>query len=198
MRTWLPGLVFGFVLVLGSVSAQVQAGDSLTDNAVLRFNLLGIPAVGFEKKLTPSFTIRAEWGLGFPLIIKKKQDNGISKLSMESGVNPYLVLESRYYYNLSKHPLGGKPTQCFSGEYIGFFYRYNAYQYQQALSLFNHREGSVKEIQYLGALVWGVQRNFGRNEQFYMNWALGFGVKTNGYCYDIFSMTTQFGLGFEW
>ena len=53
------------------------------------------------------------------------------------------------------------------------------------------------DVQYVVG-SWGMQRNLGEKEKFYINWSIGSGVKTNWKDYAEFSLVGQLGLGLQW
>ncbi len=170
----------------------------VNSQSVVRINLLGIPAFSFEKGLGKNFSFRPEAGLGWLVITNEKSEDP-DKLKIESFVNPYVLLEGRYYYNMDRRTLKGKRVEHFAADYLAVFYRYNAYEYQAGLSEHN-RNGSGKlsrDVQYLGT-CWGMQRNLWKKQLFYINWALGPSIKTNWKEYAYFSFTCQLGFGLQW
>lgn len=178
---------------------NTDQGSTVSKNTVVRINLLGIPAFSFEKSLGGNFTFRPEGGLGWPVITSEKNDDDKRTVKLESPVNPYLIIEGRYYYNLQKRFNKGKRTDFFSADYLAIYYRYNAYEYQAGFSDNNKDESGElwRDVQYVGAW-WGLQRNLGKKQKFYINWSLGPGIKTNWKDYVDYSFTSQLGVGLQW
>jgi len=198
MKTTKKSIILLFVIAV-SVSAFAQSEQKIeslySTKNIVRLNLLA-PSFGFEKGIGNGFTIRPEAGFGWPVFTNDKDENGKNQINLESMVNPYLLLEGRYYYNLQKRVDNGKKISNYSGNYFACFYRYNAYEYQAGVSNRN-REDLLRDVQYMG-LWWGLQRNLGSKELFYINWSIGPSLKTNWKDYADGSFTGQFSLGLQW
>jgi len=198
MKTRRYNIILLIVLTTSTFSfgGNNQNIDSLfgTKN-IVRLNLLA-PSFGFEKCIGNNFTIRPEAGFGWPVFTNDKDENGNNQINMESMVNPYLLLEGRYYYDLQKRLDRGKSISNYTGNYIACFYRYNAYEYQAGVSNRNS-EYLLRDVQYMG-IWWGMQRNLGQKELFYFNWSLGPSIKTNWKDYADGSFTGQLSLGLQW
>lgn len=195
--------IMALLLVLISITWSSSIAQH-TDNfnykqSVIRINLLGIPAFGFEQGLGNGFTFRPEAGLGWPVITSETNTAGTEVISLESAVNPYVEIEGRYYYNLQRRAAAQRNTKHFAANYIACLYRYNAYEYQAGLSDGNRDDkGSLKrDVQYIAA-GWGIQRNLGRKDQLYINWGIGPDLRINGTQSADFTLQAQFGFGFQW
>lgn len=166
---------------------------------VFRINFFGIPGVAFEHSLGNDFTVNAELGLGWPVITEETGISGYRDLRLESVVNPYILLEARYYYNFRKRAEHGKSIDNFSGNYIAPFYRYNAYEYEGSVypDEPKYRTALLRDVQYMG-IWWGMQRNLGSRQRFYIDWSIGPGIKTNFVDYADFSLSAKFGIGLQW
>lgn len=196
-RSILSGI---FCLTFFLCLAQDSTEKSRFENteSVVRINLLGIPAFSFEKGLGNNFSFRPEAGLGW-LVITDEKNTDPHNVKIESYVNPYLLLEGRYYYNLERLAMKGKRVEHFGADYLALFYRYNAYEYQAGFSDHNRNESGklIRDVQYIGA-CWGMQRNLWEKQRFYINWALGPSIKTNWKERADFSLTCQLGFGLQW
>lgn len=189
-------------LHMSPYSAISQAKDTIeqfNDKPVIRLNLLGMLAFGFEKGIGNNFTIRHEAGLGWPLVTQEKNKEGKTLVTLESIVNPYILLEARHYYNIQRRIDQGRRTAYYAGNYLGIYYRYNAYEYQAGVS--NNTKDSMgvlyRDVQYLGG-SWGMQRSLGVKQLFYINWSIGPALKTNFKDYADFTFPGQIGLGLQW
>ncbi len=92
-----------------------------------------------------------------------------------------------------------KKTGYYGGNYLGGYYRYNAYEYQAGVSS-NTKDSSgvlYRDVQYLGA-SWGMQRSLGIKQLFYINWSIGPSLKTNFKDYADFAFPGQLGFGLQW
>lgn len=168
--------------------------------SVIRINLLGVPGFSYELGLGSDFTIRPEAGLGWPVFSDRHNDEGeLQSIYLESMVNPYLILEGRYYYNMQKRKAEGRRTNKFAANYIGLYYRYNAYEHEGSYDPENNGnwDDLLRDVQYLGGW-WGLQRNIGQRDLFYINFSIGPGMKTNWIDYANFSVSSQFGFGLQW
>lgn len=189
-----------FTCLCALSAAKAQDNKEYNPKAhVGRVNLFGLFGFSFEKGIGKNFTIRPEAGLGVPVFTETDVEGGKNKVHFESAVNPYIMVEARYYYNLKKRFDAGKRISYFGADYIGPFYRYNAYQYLGAYDPDTENKNDVllRDIQYAG-FWWGLQRNFGPKQCGYFNWSIGPAVKTNFKDYADFTVFGQIGLGFQW
>jgi hypothetical protein len=197
MKTYLY-IIPCLLLSLSAAGQEVSPDEGNTKKTVIRLNILGVPGLGFETSLGRSFTIRPEAGLGWPVFTASFDAEGNNDVDLVSWVNPYLLLEARYYYNLNRRIERAKRTAYFGADYISLYYRYNAYEYQADFVQDGDDDSRlVRDVQSMG-FWWGMQRNMGPRQRFYINWSLGPGIKTNWIDYGEASFTGQLGLGVQW
>ncbi len=139
--------VFMIVLLMGSMATYLPAEVNGTGkNTVVRVGLLA-PSLGFETKLSRSFSLRAMGGIHYSIDDK--------------AFVPWLETGFRYYYNMTRRHKNNKRVENFSADYLGT-------QSQYVFSTDN-----VSRSFYSG-VCWGMQRNIGR--RFYYDFSLGFGT----------------------
>jgi len=188
------------LLELFTVSAFAQLSEEsiwqskVTEN-VPRINFLGLAGVGYEIGLAKGFTFSPELGVGWPVIESTTNSDNTTTLEVKSAVNPYLLLESRYYYNFQKRFEANKPIDHFSGNYVGAFYRYNVYEYLSKTN--DESEAMLKNVQYFG-VWWGIQRNIDQKHRFYFNFSVGPSIKTDLKSTTQFTVSANLGLGYQW
>lgn len=202
MKSVIPFLLFLFGLTVWSerTFAQVVNGDNLIpqNNCLIRLNFLGIPGVNIEYEIGKHKTISAETGLGWPVIVDEESEAKPTKRRIESLTNPYIVLEGRYYYNINNRISAGRSVENFSGNYIGPFYRFNAFEYIGSYEPDNtYRYDLLRNVHYVG-FWWGMQRHIGAQKLFYFNFAFGPALKTDWSEYIDYSFTGKLALGMQW
>ncbi|MFI5134470.1 MAG: hypothetical protein ACHQD9_01330 [Chitinophagales bacterium] len=175
--------------------SQETTWQSQVTTNVPRINFLGFAGVGYEIGLGKGFTFSPELGLGWPVIQSTTHSDNTITLHVKSAVNPYLLLDGRYYYNFQRRFEAGKPIDHFSGNYVGAFYRYNLYEYVSYTN--DETEELLKNVQYFG-VWWGLQRNIGEKHLFYFNFSIGPAIKTDLNTTTAFTVAGNLGLGLQW
>lgn len=198
MKQFILPIAFCCICSLSSSQNDSNSESITTRGSVVRLNFLGIPAFGYEKGLGNQFTFRPEAGLGW-LVMDTDENKTDNKTKIESFVNPYLLLEGRYYYNLERRIRKGRNVAHFAADYVSAFYRYNAYEYQPDISNRDREETEklLRDVQYIG-FAWGMQRSLWKNQLFYFNWSVGPSIKTNFKAYAEFAFAFQLGFGLQW
>jgi hypothetical protein len=136
------------LLILALGIPLLAAQEREDKNAVFRLNLLPLGG-GVEIRIKDNFTLLGHGGVG---IAREPSDNDELKFRFIR----YVLISPRYYYNLDKRKQQLKRVDKFAANYVG--------------AVLGHRfkSSDIDRRTFIG-MVWGLQRNIGKNGYFDFN-----------------------------
>lgn len=158
-------LIFSAIFFLSScfsLSAQGLTVERSIHGA--QFNLTSLQYY-YEAGLSDKTTLRFEAGALFGFQYSYLGETS----SIEFALQPVLLAEPRYYYNLSKRADRGKRTTSNGGNFVGM-----AIRYQPDVLFINTDENSSSRERLTLIPRWGIRRNLGSGWDFELT--LGYGL----------------------
>jgi len=143
-------------LIFISLSSVARAQDVSVEKSIfgIQTNLFGL-YIHNESKLTNVLALRSEAGFNTEL------QTGLTHGKMGYFVNPVLIVEPRFYYNLSKRFLRSKDISNNSGNFISLKTIYKPVRFVISNYDIRNRRSSISFIP-----TWGLRRNIGSHFNF--------------------------------
>ncbi|UZR98111.1 DUF3575 domain-containing protein [Chondrinema litorale] len=153
-------------IIICAISLIANAQESSVEKATLgvQAGLLGIWVNG-ESKLAEQFTLRTEVGVMFDSF-------GFTSNSDIYTITPELTLEPRWYYNIEKRALSGKPTSKNSANYFSIETSYHPYWFMITDGDHNYKREEKTNVTIVP--TWGIRRSISENFNFEAGIGIGY------------------------
>jgi hypothetical protein len=166
MRITKPVLSALFLFIGVNSFSQEESKPEITN--VTKINFLD-PGVGYEMRIAKNQSLGIHAFMSISAGFGYSSDFGTSSFFY---LDPALMLQYRYYYNLSRRNRKGKRTDMNSANYISPLFETIFYKVRISGV---ENTGNERQIINTMGLVWGLQRNYKSRFSLDLNMGVGYG-----------------------